>query len=201
MPSVRFVEFYPPTLSDHRVKLNFPFFFPPPFLCSRPTATELTAFATTSQCFVCGLRNFISDSVNNNNNKTTYLNNTYIIITIMVNNTPKHNGKLSTSIVSGDYKPGRGTMEAPGIHLHNNNKNITVFFFCFFFLFRYSSVMTERVCCAVPSCNGVLYPLIHAQQAAAICISTNGIYLLSVDFIKSVKERVNTRTVPKPETL
>lgn len=52
----------------------------------------------------------------------------------MVNNTPKHNGKLSASIVSGDYKPGRGTIVAPGIHLHNNNKNITVFFYFFFIL-------------------------------------------------------------------
>jgi len=29
---------------------------------------------------------------------------------IMVNNTLKHNGKLSTSIVLEDYKPGRGTI-------------------------------------------------------------------------------------------
>lgn len=29
---------------------------------------------------------------------------------IMVNNTLKYNGKLSVSIVSGDYKPDRGTI-------------------------------------------------------------------------------------------
>lgn len=29
----------------------------------------------------------------------------------MVNNTPKYNGKPSVSIVLGDYKPDRGTIE------------------------------------------------------------------------------------------